>query len=44
MPTYDGALVDKFIDVYGVDGPTVPEKGAPCRGGVGSPPDRPSAA
>jgi hypothetical protein len=30
--------------VYGVDGPTVPEKGAPCRGGIGAPPDRPSAS
>jgi hypothetical protein len=44
MPTYDGALVAKFIDVYGADGPTVPEKGASCRGAVGVPPDRPSAA
>jgi hypothetical protein len=43
MPTYDSALVDKFIDVYGVDGPTVPEKGASCRRGIGVPPDRPSA-
>ena len=43
LATYDSALVDKFIDVYGVDGPTIPEKGAPCRGGIGIPPDRPTA-
>ena len=44
LATYDSALVDKFIDVYGVDGPTIPEKGAPCRGGIGIPPDRPTAS
>ena len=44
LSTYDSALVDKFIDVYGVDGPTVPEKGAACRGGIGVPPDRPTAS
>lgn len=44
LAAYDGALVAKFIDVYAVDGPTVPEKGASCRGGIGSPPDRPTAA
>ena len=43
MATYDSALVNKFIDVYGVKGPTVPEKGSPCRGGIGVPPDRPLA-
>ena len=43
LDNYDGAIVDRFIDVYGVDGPTVPEKGASCRGGIGSPPDRPAA-
>ena len=41
MATYDSALVNKFIDVYGVKGPTVPEIGSPCRGGIGVPPDRP---
>ena len=44
MATYDGALVDKFISVYGMTGPTVPEKGSPCRGGIGVPPDRPLSA
>jgi hypothetical protein len=44
MPTYDSALVDKFIDVYGFDGPTVPEKRGLCSRGIGTPPDRPSAA
>jgi hypothetical protein len=43
MATYDAALVAQFIDVYAVDGPTVPEVGASCRGGIGIPPDRPSA-
>jgi hypothetical protein len=43
LSTYDGALVAKFIDVYAVDGPTVPEKGATCRGAIGIPPDRPTA-
>jgi len=43
MTTYDSALVDQFIDVYGVDGPTIPEVGAACRGGIGIPPDRPLA-
>lgn len=43
LATYDSALVAKFIDAYAMDGPTVPEKGAPCRGGVGIAPDRPSA-
>jgi hypothetical protein len=43
LATYDRALIDKFIDVYGIDGPTVPEKGAACRGGIGIPPDRPTA-
>jgi hypothetical protein len=41
MQTYDSALVDQFLDVYGVDGPTVPEKRGLCRRGVGVPPDRP---
>ena len=40
LETYDDALVNKFIDVYGIDGPTIPEKGASCRG-IGVPPDRP---
>jgi hypothetical protein len=44
LATYDSALVAKFIDVYAIDGPTVPEKGAPCRRGVGIAPDRPSAS
>jgi hypothetical protein len=44
LATYDSALVDKFIDVYGVDGPTIPEKGGPCRGGIGIPPDRPTSS
>ncbi|HUP74996.1 MAG TPA: DUF3105 domain-containing protein [Acidimicrobiales bacterium] len=43
LASYDSALVAKFIDVFAIDGPTVPEKGAPCRGGVGIAPDRPSA-
>lgn len=43
LDTYDAALVAKFIDVYSFDGPTVPEKGASCRGGIGAPPDRPSS-
>jgi Protein of unknown function (DUF3105) len=43
LATYDSALVGKFIDVYAVDGPTVPEVGAACRGGIGLPPDRPTA-
>jgi len=44
LATYDSALVDKFIDVYGVDGPTIPEKGAPCRGGIGIPPSQPTSS
>lgn len=44
MTTYDAALVAQFIDVYSIDGPTVPEVGAACRGGIGILPDRPSAA
>lgn len=44
LATYDSALVDEFIDVYGFDGPTVPEKGALCRGGIGIAPDRPTAS
>jgi hypothetical protein len=44
LATYDSALVDKFIDTYGFDGPTVPEVGAACRGGIGAPPDRPTAS
>ncbi len=43
MATYDAAVVAKFIDVYAIDGPTVPERGAPCRGGIGIAPDRPSS-
>ena len=43
LATYDAAIVAKFIDVYAVDGPTVPEKGATCRGAIGIPPDRPTA-
>lgn len=43
LATYDSALVDKFIDVYSVDGPTVPEVGAACRRGIGIAPDRPTA-
>jgi hypothetical protein len=43
MATYDAALVAKFIDVYSFDGPTVPEKGASCRGAIGIPPDKPTA-
>ena len=43
LATFDSALVDKFIEVYGVDGPTVPEVGASCRGAIGVPPDRPLA-
>lgn len=43
LATYDSAIVAKFIDVYSVDGPTVPEKGATCRGAIGIPPDRPTA-
>jgi hypothetical protein len=31
-----------FIDLYAKDGPTVPEKGAPCSGALGVPPDRPT--
>jgi hypothetical protein len=34
--------VQKFIDTYAKDGPTVPELGAPCSGALGIPPDRPS--
>jgi hypothetical protein len=44
LATYDSALVDKFIDVYGIDGPTIPEVGAACRGRIGIPPDRPNAS
>ena len=43
LATYDSALIDKFIDVYGVAGPTIPEKRGACRGGIGIPPDRPTA-
>jgi hypothetical protein len=43
LERYDDALVNKFIDVYGTDGPTIPEKGASCRG-IGIPPDRPLAS
>ncbi len=43
LTTYDAALVAKFIDTYAIDGPTVPEKGASCRGAIGIPPDRPTA-
>jgi hypothetical protein len=34
--------VASFIAMYAKDGPTVPEKGASCRGALGVPPDRPS--
>ena len=34
--------VAQFIGTYAKDGPTVPEKGAPCSGALGVPPDRPS--
>jgi hypothetical protein len=43
MATYDDALVNQFISVYEKDGPTTPEVGSPCRGGIGVPPDRPTS-
>jgi hypothetical protein len=43
MATYDDALVNQFISVYAQHGPTTPEVGAACRGGIGVPPDRPTS-
>ena len=34
---------DRFLDVYLRDGPTAPEPGAACFGGVGVPPENPGA-
>jgi hypothetical protein len=41
LEAYDDALVNQFISVYAQKGPTTPEVGATCRGGIGVPPDRP---
>lgn len=43
LDRYDEAQIAKFISTYGKKGPTVPEPGAVCKGGVGQPPDRPNA-
>ena len=42
VPSIDDPRVTKFIETYAQNGPTVPEVGAPCSGGLGEPPDRPS--
>jgi len=42
LEAFDDAQVARFVATYAKSGPTVPEPGAPCRGGVGTPPDRPN--
>jgi hypothetical protein len=42
VETITDPRVATFIDTYAKDGPTVPEKGAPCSGALGVPPDRPT--
>jgi hypothetical protein len=43
LDAFDEAAITAFVDTYGVDGPTIPEKGAPCSGGIGRAPDQPLA-
>jgi hypothetical protein len=42
LDAYDAEAIARFITTYAETGPTVPEPGAACKGGIGSPPDRPN--